>query len=306
MNSLHKIWLNGKFVNWKDAKIHVLTHGLHYGTAIFEGMRCYETDRGPAIFRMKDHYERFLHGIKAYQFKLKYSLSQLCKITKELVKKNKIRSCYLRPICYVGYRGIGINIQDAPFELAIIPVDFGKYFGKKAERGISCGISSWKRISSTILSPHVKASANYLNSVLAKREAIDEGYDEAIMLSEDGHVSEGSGENIFIVDKGELITPPLYDGVLAGVTRQTIMEMAKEMSIQVRERSILRDDLYTADEVFLCGTAAEITPVKSVDKRKITNGAGPVTKELRQTFFDIVHGKDERFVKWLDFVKEKD
>jgi branched-chain amino acid aminotransferase len=301
---LKKIWHNGKFVNWMDAKVHVLTHGLQYATAIFEGMRCYDTRHGPAIFRMKDHYQRLIDGAKSYQFNLEYDFDELCSVTKALVRKNKVKSCYIRPILYAGFGTIGINITKTPFEMAIIPIEFGKYFGKKAETGISCEVSSWKRISATILSPHVKASANYLNSVLAKREALNAGYDEAIMLSEEGHVSEGTGENVFIVEKGELVTPPLYDGVLAGVTRETIIQLAKEMSIPVRERSILRDELYTAEEVFLCGTAAEITPVTSIDKRIISKGPGPVTKELRETFFNVVNGNDERFIKWLDFVGE--
>jgi len=301
-----KVWLNGKFVDWKDAKIHVLTHGLHYGTAIFEGMRCYDTIHGPAVFRMKDHYERMLHGVKIYEFSIDYTVEQLRAITKELIVKNKLKSCYVRPICYVATEGIGIDITDAPFGLAIIALPFGKYFGSKVEKGISCGVSSWERIGSTILSPHVKASANYLNSVLAKKEAVNEGYDEAIMLSESGRVSEGTGENLFIVDRGKLATPPLYDGVLAGVTRDSILELAKEMDVVVNERPMLRDELYTADEVFLCGTAAEITPVISIDKKKVGDGKpGPVTKELQSAFNSIVSGKDERFVKWLDFVKEK-
>ncbi|MEW6723188.1 MAG: branched-chain amino acid transaminase [Candidatus Micrarchaeota archaeon] len=299
---LKKIFLNGKFVPWKDAKVHVLTHGLHYATAIFEGMRCYNTPQGPAVFRMKDHYKRFLDGEKSYQFEIDYGLKELCDLTKKLVRLNNVRSCYIRPICFVGYGTIGINFGDTPFELAIIPVDFGKYFGAKAERGITCEVSSWKRISATILSPHVKASANYMNSVLAKKEALNAGYDEAIMLTEEGHVSEGTGENIFIVESGTLITPPLYDGVLAGVTRDSVMAIAKEAGIKVEERSILRDELYTAEEVFLTGTAAEITPVLSIDKRRIGRGPGPVTKELREDFFSIVSGRDERFVKWLDFV----
>ncbi len=304
MKPLKKIWMNGKFVDWKDAKIHVLTHGLHYATAIFEGMRCYDTERGPAIFRMRDHYLRFFRGAKSYQFEIKYSLAQLESATKELVRKNGISSCYIRPICYVGYSSIGISTLDKPFELAIIPVDFAKYFGKKAENGITCTISNWRRISSNVLSPHVKATANYLNSALAKREAINAGYDEAIMLSGEGHVSEGTGENIFIVVNGELVTPPLHDGVLAGVTRQTIMELASELDIPVRERSILRDEVYTADEMFLCGTAAEITPVLEVDKRRIGDGPGPVTRKVRDAFFDVVRGSDDRFIKWLDFVNE--
>jgi branched-chain amino acid aminotransferase len=304
MKPLKKIWMNGRFVNWKDAKIHVLTHALHYGTAIFEGMRCYDTPYGPAVFRMKDHYKRFLDGEKAYQFDMKYPVDELCRATKELIRRNKVRECYLRPICYAGYGTIGLSISGVQFDIAIIPVDLGKYFGKKADYGIKCEVSSWKRISATILSPHVKASANYMNSVLAKREAMNAGYDEAIMLSEEGHVSEGTGENIFIVESGELVTPPLYDGVLAGITRNSIMEIARDMGMKVSERSLLRDELYTAEEVFLCGTAAEITPVVSIDRRKISHGPGPITKQIRETFFNIVNGKDERYIKWLDFVDE--
>lgn len=304
MKALRKIWMNGRYVDWKEAKVHVLTHALHYGTAIFEGMRCYNTDNGPAVFRMKDHYQRLLDGAKSYQFELKYSLKQLCSITKELIKRNRVKECYVRPICYAGYGTIGISPVGIPFDLAIIPVNMGKYYGTKGERGISCEISSWQRINSTILSPHVKASANYLNSVLAKREAINAGYDEAIMLSEEGHVSEATGENLFIVAKGELVTPPRYDEILAGVTRQSIMEIAAEMDIPVVERSILRDELYTAQEVFLCGTAAEITPVTTIDRRRIGRRPGPITKQLREAFFDVVSGRDERFIKWLDFVND--
>ena len=215
-----------------------------------------------------------------------------------------MKSCYIRPICFVGYKSIGIDVRGAPFETAVIAVPFGKYFGKKFETGISCKVSSWKRISSEILSPHVKASANYMNSVLAKREATNSGYDEAIMLTEQGRVSEGSGENIFIVEDGVLVTPPVYDAVLKGITRQSLMEIAEEMGIPVKERTLLRDELYTADEVFLTGTAAEITPVVNIDQRKISKGPGPITKELRNAFFNVVEGRDERYLKWLDFVNE--
>lgn len=296
--------MNGKFVNWADANIHVLTHGLHYGTAIFEGMRCYDTTNGPAIFRMRDHYKRLYKGAKAYQFKINYNIDYLCNVTKELIRKNKVKSCYIRPICYIGYSSIGINMLDKPFDLSIIPVEFAKYFGKKAKTGIACTISSWRRISANILSPHVKASANYLNSALAKVDAINAGYDEAIMLSQDGHVSEGTGENIFIYRDDELLTPPLHDGVLAGLTRNSVIKIARELGIDIKERSILRDELYTADEMFLCGTAAEITPVLNVDRRILGNGKEPgkITKKLRDTYFNIVTGKDERFIKWLDFV----
>jgi branched-chain amino acid aminotransferase len=297
-----KVFMNGKFVDWEKANVHILTHALHYGTAIFEGMRCYETKQGPAVFRMGDHLQRLQNGTKSYQFKLNYSIKQMSDTIKKLIKLNKLKSCYVRPICYVGYKSIGIDTSNAPYEFSIAAIPFGKYFGEKAEKGISCSISSWRRIKSTILSPHVKASANYLNSVLAKKEALSEGYDEAIMLSEPGHVSEGTGENIFVVKDGNLLTPPLHDAVLEGITRDSIMKIAKDLGISVKEKTMLRDELYTADEVFLCGTAAEVTPVNQVDHRKITKGPGPITKKLKNAYFNIVNGRDERYIGWLDFV----
>jgi branched-chain amino acid aminotransferase len=305
MKEAKKIWMNGKFVDWKKANVHLLTHALHYGTAIFEGMRCYDTVEGPAIFRMQDHLQRLKNGTKSYQFELKYSIKEMSSIIRKLIKINKFSSCYVRPICYIGYKTIGLDTTGAPYDFAIAAIDFGKYFGDKADKGINCSISSWRRIKSTILSPHVKASANYLNSVLAKKEAQAEGYDEAIMLNEPGHVSEGTGENIFVVKDGALHTPPLHDAVLAGITRDSVMKIAKDMGIKVYERSLLRDELYTADEVFLVGTAAEITPVNQVDHRKITKGAGPITKKLKNAFFNIVNGKDDRYIGWLEFVNEK-
>lgn len=302
METLRKIWLDGKLVDWKKANIHVLTHGLHYGTAIFEGMRCYDTPKGPAVFRMRDHYQRLLNGCKSYHFELDYSVDDLCKITKRLIKANKIKECYVRPIVFTGYGKLGLGMNGCPFSFSIATIPWGRYFGAKAEKGITCGISSWRRMSGSVLSPHVKASANYLNSVLAKKEAMDEGYDEAIMLIEGGHVAEGTGENLFIVKDGVLITPPSHDGILAGITRDSLFRIAREMGIEVHERSLLRDELYTADEVFLCGTAAEVTPVIQVDHRMITKGAGPVTKRLKKAYFNIVRGKDDDYREWLDFV----
>jgi branched-chain amino acid aminotransferase len=302
MKSVKKIWMDGKFVDWKKANVHVLTHGLHYGLAIFEGMRCYSTPDGPAVFRMKDHYQRFRNGCKSYKFSCKYPVGKLCETTRKLIKLNKLKECYIRPITFTGYDRIGLDMTGVPFNFAICAIPFGKYFGEKADKGISCGISSWRRMKGSILSPHVKASANYLNSVIAKKEAIDEGYDEAIMLIDNGHVSEGTGENLFIVKDGVLQTPPLSDGILAGITRDSIIHIARELGIPVQERSMLRDELYTADEVFLCGTAAEVTPVIKIDHIPISKGPGKVTKRLKGTFFNIVRGKDERFVKWLDYL----
>jgi branched-chain amino acid aminotransferase len=302
MKALKKIWMDGKFIRWNDAKVHVLTHALHYGIGIFEGMRCYNTSKGPAVFRMRDHYKRLESGCKSYQFELDYSVDQMCGITRKLIKLNKVKECYVRPLVFTGYKSIGLDIRGAPFHFSISAISFGKYFGEKADKGITCGISSWRRMRGSVLSPHVKASANYLNSVLAKKEAVDEGYDEAIMLIDNGHVSEGTGENLFIVKDGVLVTPPLHDGILAGIPRDSLMKIAKEFEISVVERSLLRDELYTADEVFLCGTAAEVTPVTQVDHRVITKGPGPITKKMKDAFFNVVRGKDERFIRWLDFV----
>jgi branched-chain amino acid aminotransferase len=297
-----KIWMNGKFVDWNDAKIHVLTHAFNYGTAIFEGMRCYDTARGPAVFRLRDHLHRMKDGIKAYEFGYEFSLDTMSSNIKKLIRINKLKSCYIRPICYVASVSIGIDTIGAPYGFAVTAIPFGKYYGKKSENGITCMVSSWRRIKATILSPHVKASANYMNSVLAKKEAMEEGFDEAIMLSDEGHVSEGTGENIFIVKDGEIHTPPLHDAVLAGITRDSLIKVAKDMGIPVSEQSMLRDELYTADEVFLSGTAAEVTAVTQVDHRKITKGAGPITRKLKDAFFNIVNGKDERYSGWLEYI----
>jgi branched-chain amino acid aminotransferase len=299
-----KIWMNGKFVNWKDANVHVLTHALNYGTAIFEGIRCYDTPEGPAVFRLKDHLHRLHDGIKSYEFEFDLSIDRMSANVKRLIRINKLRSAYIRPICYVATVGIGLDTTGAQYGFAVAAVPFGKYYGSKSDNGITAMVSSWRRIKATILSPHVKASANYMNSVLAKKEAMEEGFDEAVMLSDEGHVSEGTGENIFVVKDGALYTPPLYDAVLAGITRDSLIKVARDLGISVFEQSLLRDDLYTADEVFLSGTAAEITPVNQVDHRKITKGAGPVTRKLKDAFFSIVNGKDDRYVNWLDYVEK--
>ncbi|HID72324.1 TPA: branched-chain amino acid transaminase [Candidatus Micrarchaeota archaeon] len=240
--------------------------------------------------------------MKSYHFRVDYSLDELCAITRKLIRMNKAKECYIRPLVFIGFDKIGLDITGLPFNMIISAIPFGKYFGAKAEKGISCGISSWRRMKGSVLSPHVKASANYLNSILAKKEAMDAGFDEAIMMIDNGHVAEGSAENLFIVKDGVLVTPPLHDGILAGITRDSLIKIAGEMGIPVEQRSLLRDELYTADEIFLCGTAAEVTPVRKVDHREITRKAGPITKELRSAYFNIARGRDERFIKWLDYV----
>ncbi len=305
--ALKKIWMDGKIVAWPDAKVHVLTHALHYATAIFEGIRCYSTRRGPSVFRLTDHLARLYRGAKVYHIEIPYKLEQLRSATFKLIKENKIDHCYVRPIVYLGYKKIGLSMKGAPVQVAVIPVRFDHYFDEKlAKRGLHCKISSWSRLSITALSPHVKASANYLNSVLAKAEAEREGYNEAIMLTEQGHVSEGTGENIFIVRKGKLITPPFYDDILGGITRESIIEIARDIGYVVEEKSILRDELYTADEVFLTGTAAEVIHVSKIDDITIGNGKkgpGPITSKVQSVFYKAARGELPKYEKWLEFVK---
>ena len=301
---LKKIWMNGSIVKWNDAKVHVLTHALHYATGIFEGIRCYSTKKGPAVFRLTDHLARLYRGAKVYHIKIPYKLEQLKEATFKIIKANKVDHCYIRPLVYLGYKKIGLSMKGAPVDVTIIPVRFHYFDEHKAKKGLHCVISSWSRPSITALSPHVKATANYLNSVLAKAEAEREGYDEAIMLSHEGHVSEGTGENVFIARKGKLITPPFYDDILGGVTRECIIEIARDLGYVVEEKSILRDELYTADEVFLTGTAAEVIHVSKIDDIKIGNGKkGPITTKVQKTFFETVRGENRKYEKWLEYVR---
>ncbi|MEK6982518.1 MAG: branched-chain amino acid transaminase [Candidatus Micrarchaeota archaeon] len=297
-----KIWMDGNFVDHAKAKVHILTHALHYGTAIFEGIRCYETKNGPAIFRLEEHIDRLYRGAKIYNFKIPYSKEELANACKMIIKKNKIDSAYIRPIVYLGYKMLGLDMEKVPVNVAIIAV---KPFSpvKDSLKQVRCKISSWRRIKTTILSPHVKASANYLNSVLAKAEAKNCGYDEAIMLNEDGHVSEATGENVFIVNDNWINTPPLHDGVLSGITRDSILKIAKDLDYEVSEQSFFRDELIVADEVFLSGTAAEIVGVGNVDGATVGNGnIGKITKTLMEKYDKIVHGKEKEYEEWLDYV----
>lgn len=303
--ALRKIWMDGKVVAWKDARVHVLTHALHYATAIFEGIRCYSTKNGPAVFRLTDHLARLYRGAKSYHIKVPYTLEQLRAATFKTIRANRIDHCYLRPLVYLGYKKIGLSIKGVPVQVAIIPIKFDHYFDAKISRqGLHCGISSWTRLSMTAFSPHVKASANYLNSVLAKAEAEREGYDEAVLLTEEGHVSECSAENIFIARKGKLITPPFYDDILGGVTRECIIEIARDLGYTVEEKSILRDELYTADEVFLTGTAAEVIHVSRIDDIIIGNGKkGPITSNVQGIFYQAARGEHPNYKKWLEWVR---
>jgi len=303
MKHFPKIWLNGKFVRFEDAKIHVLCHSLQYGNAIFEGIRCYHTDKGPAVFRLREHLNRLFNSAKAYMMKIPYSKEQLREATLALMRINKVKECYIRPIVFYGNESIGLEPEGLSVNVAIIPIPWGHYFGEKIEKGVRTKISSWCRINPLIVPPQSKCSGNYANSLLAKIEATKAGYDEAIMQNISGYIAEGPGENVFIVRQGKLITPPVHAGILIGATRDSVMRIARDMGIETIIRDIPREELYIADEAFFTGTAAEITPIIEVDDRKIADGKrGPLTQKLQSKFFDVLKGKDERYYEWLEFV----
>ena len=298
------IWMNGKFVKWDEAKIHILTHGLHYGTSVFEGVRCYETTKGPAVFRLKDHIKRLFDGVKVMMMEIPFTMEEISEAAKETVRMNKLRECYIRLIVYYGYKEMGINPMDNPVDVAIACYPWGAYLGEEGlKKGVRCKVSSWLRIDSRMLPPLVKVAANYVNSVLAKLEALKCGYDEAILLNFNGRVAEGSGENIFIVKNGLLITPPLSAGALPGITRDSVINLAKDQGILTIETDVLREQLFLADEVFFTGTAAEVTPIREIDGRVIGNGSrGPITERLQSEFFKVVRGENKKHLEWLEFV----
>jgi len=296
------IWMDGEMVPWKEAKVHVLTHALHYGTGVFEGIRVYPSSNGGLIiFRLQDHIERMIRSGRVYHLNVKYSVKELCNIVIEVVRKNEIReSAYIRPLVFVGDGGFGLNYRNHPIRIAIAAFPLQAYFDKA---GVKVCTSSWRRISENSLPPSVKATGNYLNSAVAKMEAQNNGYDEAIMLDINGYVSEGTGENIFLVKKGNLITPSPSSSILEGITRDTIITLAGDSGIEVRETSVSRLDLYNCDEAFLTGTAAEVTPILGVDNIQIGEGVvGRVTSTLKKLFMNVVNGQDERYDKWLTSV----
>jgi branched-chain amino acid aminotransferase len=298
------IWVNGNFLNWDDAKIHILNRTLHYSYGAFEGIRCYAAEKGPAIFRLDKHIERLINSCKILRISLRYSKEELINAAKELVRKNSVNSCYIRPIVYLDDGEMGLeHTPSSPGSVAIACWPWGAYLGKEGlEKGVSCKISSFTRHHVNVNLVHAKAIGNYMNSMLAELEAADDGFDEAILLDTEGYVAEGPGENIFIVKNNVLYTTPLAT-VLEGVTRDSIMKIAKDFGIEVREEKFARDQLYCADEAFFTGTAAEVTPIISVDKRVVGSGSrGAVTKQLQDKFFDIVYGKDEKYKEWLSYI----
>jgi len=296
-----KIWMNGELVDWADAKVHVGVHGLHYGSGVFEGIRCYDTPSGPAVFRLDDHMKRLANSAKLLYMDLPYSVQELREATFELIGANGLAECYLRPIAFYGYGELGVAARDNPVDTVIMSWPWGAYLGEEGlSQGIRAKISTWQRIGANVI-PHVaKATGVYLNSMLAVTEANRAGYDEAILLTAEGTVADGSGENIFVIRDGEIFTPALSTSILPGITRDTVIQIAQDLGYRVTETNIIRSDLYLADEVFMCGTAAEVTPLRSVDDHEL--GVGPITLEIQGAYLDTVRGRSERWGQWLDRV----
>jgi len=302
IEKVEKIWFNGELVDWDKAQVHVLTHALHYGSGVFEGIRAYETPKGTAVFRLTEHIERLMDSSKIYLMPVPYSVEQLVEATKELARVNKLKSCYIRPIVFRGYGEMGLNPLNSPVDVAIAAWSWGTYLGDEGlKNGIKAMISSFRRIDPNSLPPAAKATGQYINSILAKLEAIYSNYEEAILLDSRGFVSEGSGENIFVVKNGVIHTPSTSASILEGITRDTVIELAQDMGYEVVERDLVRSDLFLADEIFVTGTAAEITPIREVDKREIGK-PGPITVSLQEKFFAVVKGEDDRYADWLEYV----
>jgi branched-chain amino acid aminotransferase len=299
-----KIWMNGKLVEWKDANIHIATHVIHYGSAVFEGARCYATPKGSACFRLDAHMRRLQHSAKIYRMEYALDLAGWNEAVLETIRANEMKACYIRPILYRGYDSLGVNPLSCPVDAAIMLWEWGAYLGKEAlEQGTDVKISSWSRMAPNTLPAMAKSAANYANSALIKMEAIADGYAEGIALDVSGNISEGSGQNIFMVRDGAIYTPPLGSSILGGITRDSVMTLARDLGYTVSESVIPREALYIADEIFFVGTAAEVTPVRSVDKQQIGAGRrGPVTQALQQAFFDVINGAVPDTHSWLTYV----
>jgi branched-chain amino acid aminotransferase len=303
---VEKIWMDGELVDWADAKIHVLSHALHYGSGVFEGIRAYETSRGPAVWHLDEHLDRLFRSAKLYHMDLPYPHDDLVRATKDVIRANGLSSCYVRPLAFRGYGEMGVNPLNAPINVTIAVWPWGAYLGEEAlEQGVRIKISSWRRNSQNALPAAAKAAGQYINGVLAKVESVMAGYDEAIMLNEAGHITDGSGENVFIVRGGVLTTPPTRAGCLDGITREVVLTLARERGYETQIEDLVRTDLYNADECFFTGTAAEITPIREVDDRQVGVGhRGPVTKELQDAFFSATKGEDPTHTDWLTYVND--
>ena len=297
------IWMNGELVRWEDAKVHVLTHALHYGSGVFEGIRAYETERGTAVFRHQDHLDRLRRSAGLYYMELPYTLEKLREATHELIRVNKLRSCYIRPVAFRGYGEMGLFPLDTPVEVFIAVWPWGAYLGEEGQKhGIRCKVSSWRRMSDESFIPEAKACGQYLNSILAKVETAKAGYDEAILLDQHGNVSEGSGENVFVVRDGHISTPSSASCILDGITARSVVQIAADLGFAVEQRDVSRGELYQADEVFLTGTAAEIVPVREIDDH-VVGEPGELTQAIQKRFFDAIKGKRDEYLEWLDFVE---
>jgi branched-chain amino acid aminotransferase len=305
VNQADLIWMNGELVAWEDAKVHVLTHALHYGTGVFEGIRCYETDRGPAIFRHAEHIDRLFKSAELYFMEIPYSKEQIREATHETIVRNGLRACYIRPLVIRGAGPMGLFPLDCPVEVSIAVWEWGSYLGEEGKRnGVRAKVSSWRRISSQSLIPAAKACGQYLNSVLAKIEVHKAGYEEGILLDERGMVCEGTGENLFVVKNGTISTPGFSSAILGGINRLSAVQIARDLGYELVEREIARGELYLADEIFMTGTAAELTPVRELDDHAIGDGRpGPITREIQAIFEDTLHGRSERYADWLDVVE---
>jgi branched-chain amino acid aminotransferase len=306
ITEVEKIWMDGELVAWQDAQVHVLSHALHYGTGVFEGIRAYSTARGPAVWHMDEHLKRLYRSAKLYHLEIPFSPQALKEATRDLIRANELDSCYIRPLVFRGYGEMGVNPLEAPVNVVIAVWPWGAYLGEDAlERGVRVKVSSWRRNPQNSLPAAAKATGQYINSVLAKVESLKAGYDEAVMLNDHGYITDGSGENIFIVRKGTLLTPPTQAGSLDGITRETVITLARELGYDVREENLVRTDLYNADECFFTGTAAELTPIHEVDDREVGEGhRGPITKELQSAFFAATKGEDPKHGDWLTYVND--
>ncbi len=299
-----KIWMNGRYINWEDAKIHICSHVIHYGTGIFGGIRCYKTPKGSVLFRLSDHINRLIYSCKIYRMDLTYTLEEIKRAIIDAIKVNEVDECYVRPIVYRGYGELGVNPFKCPIDMAIIIMRWGKYLGDDAlENGVDVCVSSWLRMAPNTFPAMAKCSANYMNSQLIKMEAINNGYIEGIALDTSGHLSEGSGENLFLIREGKIYTPQLSSSILQGITRDSVIKIAKDLGYEVIEGIIPREMLYIADEVFFTGTAAEITPICSIDKILIGNGKrGLITYKIQKEFFSIINGEKEDKYGWLTYI----
>jgi branched-chain amino acid aminotransferase len=301
MIETEKIWMNGELVDWADAKIHVGAHGLHYGTGVFEGIRCYETPKGPAVFRLTDHIKRLDASARLLNMALPYSVEEIRDACLEVIGVNGLPECYIRPFAFYGYGELGVSSAGNPVEVVIMSWPWGTYLGDDGmKNGIRCKISSWKRVGANTIPHAAKATGIYLNSMLAVMEANRAGYDEAILLTDDGFIADGSGENVFAVKDGKISTPPLSTSILPGITRDSLIQIAQDLGYTVEERNLIRTDLYLADEIFMTGTAAEVTPIRSVDDQEV-GPPGEITLKLQKAYLDTVRGGGERWSHWLEF-----